>query len=84
MMWLERTETQRYAGFISWGSTRDILQYETLGEVKIPIPSIEIQQSIVNIYHAYITRRGINEKLKAQIKSICPILIKGSLEEASA
>jgi type I restriction enzyme S subunit len=83
MMWLERTETQRYAGFISWGSTRDILQYETLGEVKIPIPSIEIQQSIVNIYNVYITRREINEKLKAQIKSICPILIKGSLEEAN-
>ena len=24
----------------------------------------------------------INEKLKAQIKDICPILIKGSIEEA--
>ena len=26
------------------------------------------------------TRKDINEKLKQQIKEICPILIKGSLE----
>ena len=26
-------------------------------------------------------REKINEQLKAQIKDICPILIKGSLEE---
>lgn len=84
MMWLTREETQRYMGFISWGSTRDILQFETLGEIRIPIPDIGIQQSIVNIYNVYITRREINEKMKAQIKDICPILIKGSLEEASA
>ena len=50
-------------------------------EVEFPIPSIEIQKDIVNILTAYNTRRGINEKLKAQIKDICPILIKGSIEE---
>jgi len=52
--------------------------------VKIPIPDIGVQRSIVNIYNAYLTRRGIKEKMKTQIKDICPILIKGSLEEASA
>lgn len=82
MLWMTREETQRYAGYISWGSTRDVLQFETLGEIKIPIPDIGVQQSIVNIYNAYIERRDINEKLKAQIKDLCPILIKGSLEEA--
>lgn len=50
--------------------------------VLIPIPNIEIQQDIVNIFETYNTRRDINEKLKAQIKDICPILIKGSIEEA--
>lgn len=34
------------------------------------------------IYEAYKIRKEINEKLKAQIKDICPILIKGSIEEA--
>ena len=46
------------------------------------LPDMKTQEAIVGIYHAYIARREINEKLKAQIKDICPILIKGSLEEA--
>lgn len=83
MLWLSRDEVQRYAGFISWGSTRDVLQYETLCEIKLPVPDIKIQQYIVNIYTVYQLRREINEQLKAQIKDLCPILIKGSLEEAA-
>ena len=51
-------------------------------DVSIPIPNLEIQKSIVEIYEAYNIRKEINEKLKAQIKDICPILIKGSIEEA--
>ena len=84
MMWLSRAETERYAGYISWGSTRDVLSYETLGEIKIPVPDIHTQKSIVDIYNAYITRRELNEQLKVQIKDICPILINGALKEASS
>ena len=50
-------------------------------EVSIPIPDIKIQKAIVNIFEAYDTRKSINAKLKEQIKDICPILIKGSIEE---
>lgn len=77
-----RTEFDRYARFHSWGSARETFTWNDLIEVEIPIPSIEIQQSIVNIYKVYLQRKAINERLKEQIKSICPILIKGSLEEA--
>ena len=52
-------------------------------EFSIPIPSLEIQNSIADIYKVYTERKDINEKLKAQIKDICPILIKGSIEEGS-
>lgn len=77
-----RTEFDRYARFHSWGSARETFTWNDLIDVEIPIPSIEIQQSIVNIYKVYLQRKAINERLKEQIKSICPILIKGSLEEA--
>jgi type I restriction enzyme S subunit len=53
-------------------------------EVKILIPDIAVQRSIVDIYNAYIERGSINERLKAQMKNICPILIKGSLEEGTS
>ena len=83
-IFFNRPEFNRYARFHSWGSAREAFGWDDMQEVKIPIPDIKVQQSIVNIYNAYLTRREINEKMKAQIKDICPILIKGSLEEASA
>lgn len=49
--------------------------------MEIPIPSIDIQESIISIFNCYIERKEINEKLKEQIKNMCPILIKGSIEE---
>lgn len=81
-MLFERSEFNRYSRFNSWGSARETFDWEEMCDVRIPVPDIEIQQDIVNIFEAYNTRKDINEKLKAQIKDICPILIKGSIEEA--
>lgn len=78
----ERSEFNRYSRFNSWGSARETFDWEEMCDVRIPVPDIEIQQDIVNIFEAYNARKDINEKLKAQIKDICPILIKGSIEEA--
>lgn len=78
----DRSEFNRYARFHSWGSARETFDWETMCDVRIPIPDIEVQRSIVDIYKVYNTRKEINEKLKAQLKDICPILIKGSIEEA--
>ena len=80
-MFFNRTEFDRYARFHSWGSARETFTWNDLVEVEIPIPDIEIQKLIASIYSVYIMRKKINEQLKAQIKDICPILIRGSLEE---
>ncbi len=81
-LFLSRSEFDRYARYNSWGSARETFDWSEMCDVKIPLPSFEIQQSIVNIFKAYNDRNRINEQLKEQIKSICPILIKGSIEEA--
>ena len=81
-MFFNRAEFDRYARFHSWGSARETFTWNDLVSVKIPIANINIQQSIVNIYSTYNIRKSINEKLKTQLKNICPILIKGSIEEA--
>lgn len=80
-IWLSRKEFDRYARFNSWGSARENFSFEDMQNVEIPIPEIEIQKSIVEIYNIFMMRKSINEQLKAQIKDICPILIRGSLEE---
>ena len=83
MLWFGRKEFQRSTLFYAMGSVRDTFDFSLMKEVEIPIPDITIQQSIVDIYHVYMTRKSINEKLKAQIKNICPILIRVSLEDGS-
>ena len=83
MMWYGRKEFQRSTLFYATGSVRDTFGFDVMQEVKIPIPDIDIQRDIAEIYEVYTIRKLINEKLKNQIKDICPILIKGSIEEAS-
>ena len=82
MLFFVRSEFDRYARFHSWGSARETFDWSEMCDVQIPIPDIKIQQYIVNIYTAYLLRKEINEQLKTQVKDVCPILIKGSLEEA--
>ncbi|GAB6722559.1 hypothetical protein BOVMAS33_17230 [Streptococcus uberis] len=84
MMWFSRKEVDRLGWFLSDSSIRANLDLKRFYEIKIPIPDIHIQQSIVDIYNVYITRKQINERLKKQIKDICPILIAGAIKEANA
>lgn len=81
-LWLKRDEFLRYCDFYNISSVMANFNYDTFSDYSIPIPPIELQQSIVSIYKAYLDRKAINEQLKSQVQNICPILIKGSLEEA--
>lgn len=81
MLFLTRTEFDRYARFNSWGSARETFDWDEMCNVEIPIPDIKIQKAIAEVFSVYNARKQINEQLKVQIKDICPILIKGSLEE---
>ena len=83
MLWFSRSEFVRYCNFHAFGSARDTFDWVQMLEVTIPIPGYEIQQSITSIFKVYTARKKINDCLKKQIKDICPILIKGSLEEAN-
>ena len=83
MLFFNRLEFDRYARFHSWGSAREVFTWKDLCEVEVPIPDIKIQQSIAAIYEVLQTRKKILERLKTQIKDICPILIKGSLDEGA-
>lgn len=84
LMWFKRPEFDRYARYMSKGSAHEFFEYDEMEEVKIPIPNINIQKDIVNIFKVFIIRKNLNEKLKQQIKNICPILIKGAIEEGKS
>ena len=81
MMWFSRSESDRRGWFMSDSSIRTNLDLERFYEIMIPVPDIKVQKAIAEVYDTYTMRKQINEQLKTQIKNICPILIKGSLEE---
>lgn len=82
VLWLKREEFKRYAEFHGSG-VRGTFDYALMEEFKIPIPPLEVQRSISEIFKSYNARLLISDNLRNKIKSICPILIKGSLEEAN-
>ena len=84
LLWMQRPEFGRYVYWASTGTSYEFLSPENLQNYKIPVPSINVQKSIANIHKVFVERKRINEKLKQQIKNICPILIKGAIEEGKS
>lgn len=81
-MLLQRENFAKRVLFNSFGSSTIVFGYDDLCEIEIPIPNFIEQVAISNIHKTYKERWLLNEKLKSQIKNICPILIKGSIEES--
>jgi len=82
-LWFKRTEFDRYARFHSWGSARETFDWADMCQVTLPIPRLEVQESIVAIHHTLETRKRLNNELKLQIKNLCPILMRGVVENLS-
>jgi type I restriction enzyme S subunit len=80
-LFFKRNEWDRWACFNSWGSSTEVFSWGDLCNTEIPVPPITVQQAIVNIFNAYSARKDICEKLKASIRDICPVLIRGAMEE---
>jgi type I restriction enzyme S subunit len=80
LLWFTRSEFDRYARFKSEGSAHEFFDFDNMCNVRLPIPDIKIQEAIVKIYHALQTRKRINEQLRNAIKQLCPVLMKGVVE----
>lgn len=79
-LFLARKEMDQYARFHSWGSARETFNWEDMCEVRLPIPDIEVQKSIVAIHHVLESRKKLNEDLKNMITPLCPVLMKGVVD----
>lgn len=74
-IFFKRTEFDRYARYNSWGSARENFAYADLCTVEIPIPPIEVQDKIVELYQCYEECKRIATEARAQLQTICPALI---------
>ena len=69
MLWFSRPEFDRYARFKSHGSVREVMDWDELCKVEIPVPTIEEQRRIVRAYRTITDRielkKRINDNLAA-------------------
>jgi type I restriction enzyme S subunit len=80
LLWFTRSEFDRYARFKSEGSAHEFFDWNNMTKVKLPIPTLQVQEAIVTIYHTLETRKRINEQLKDTIKPLCPVLMRSVVE----
>ncbi len=78
-LWFSRSEVHRYCGFISQGTTRDVFSFEDLSNMKLPIPPIEVQQAIVNIYNCAEEAKNIAIEAREKMKTLCPALVQRAI-----
>lgn len=74
MLWFSRQEFDRYARFKSHGSVREIMDWDEMCKVELPVPSIDKQHSIVRAYQTITERielkRRINDNLEATAQAV--------------
>lgn len=73
---LSRSEFDRYARFNSWGSARETFDWSELCRVKIPLPPLEVQQSIVDLYKCLEEAKKIASEAREKLKALCPALVQ--------
>jgi type I restriction enzyme S subunit len=82
MTYLSRSEFERRAWFSCDTSARGSLPWSEFCALTIPQATDDEQLIVADLYKSYIERNNISNILKVLIKEMCPILIKGSLEES--
>ena len=74
MLWFSRPEFDRYARFKSHGSVREVMDWDELCKVELPVPAIEEQKRIVKAYKTITDRielkKRINDNLEATLTAL--------------
>ena len=67
MLWFSRPEFDRYARFKSHGSVREVMDWDEMCKVQLPVPPISVQRDIVKAYQTITNRialkRQVNDNL---------------------
>jgi len=69
-------EMDRYGAFLSDSSVRSNLDWEVFCNIEIDIPSIEVQQKVVDVYLAMVANQKVYEKGLEDLKLTCDAYIE--------
>ena len=78
-MFFKRDEMDRLGWFYSDSSVRSNLDWGRFVQIKIPLPPIEVQRAIVEVFQAAQSASRTAERAAALSKEICPALIQRAI-----
>ena len=73
---LNRNSFNTYSRYNSWGSARETFDWSEMCRVQIPLPPIQIQQKIVDLYNCYEECKRIANEAREKISNLCPALVQ--------
>lgn len=76
MLWFSRPEFDRYARFKSHGSVREVMDWEEMCKVELPVPDIEKQRKIVKAYKTIIDRIALKQKINDNLEATAQSLFQ--------
>lgn len=77
-----RFEMDRYGAFLSDGSIRSNLDWNRFCEIEIPLPPIELQRSIAEVFNCLQESKRIVEETRELMKNLCPALVQKAAHSA--
>ena len=73
MLWFSRPEFDRYARFKSHGSVREVMDWDEMCKVELPVPSYEEQLNIVESYKAITERIALKQQINDNLVAYADI-----------
>lgn len=73
MLWFSRPEFDRFARFKSHGSVREVMDWDEMYNVELPVPTYEEQLEIVNSYKAIMERIDLKQKINDNLTEQCSV-----------
>lgn len=71
MLWFSRPEFDRYARFKSHGSVREVMDWDEMCKVELPVPPINEQKKIVKAYKTITDRIALKQKINDNLAEQC-------------
>lgn len=70
MLWFRRPAFDRYARFKSHGSVREVMDWEEMCNVELPVPDVSDQRIIIEAYKIVEDRINLKQKINDSLDSI--------------
>lgn len=79
MLWFSRPEFDRYARYKSHGSVREVMDWDEMCKVELPVPPYEKQKEIVDGYKAITERIALKQKINDNLEATAQAILQDKI-----